>query len=124
MRTAANWAIAEKNSPNPAWSDRFHHYWSGWCEQFASQAEGFPNPSFGSATEHYNWQRGQGRIHTDTNHPSQCRRLLDRTRRDQHRWRSGRRDFRHPGDRYPVRQYAVVGGLSNKYLGWARPIGS
>ena len=33
MQNAANWAISEKNSPNPAWSDHFGHRRSGRCEQ-------------------------------------------------------------------------------------------
>lgn len=68
MQNAANWAIAEKNSPDPTWSDHFGHPWSGYCEQFAEQAEGFAF-TFASAIDDYNWQYSNGRIHTDTNPP-------------------------------------------------------
>jgi uncharacterized protein YraI len=44
MQAAANWAVAEMRSPNPTWSDHFGHPWSGYCEQFAEQAEGFTLP--------------------------------------------------------------------------------
>jgi hypothetical protein len=68
MQNAANWAVAEKNSPNPAWSDHFGHYWSGWCEQFAEQAEGFQF-RFSSALADYQAELNAGRIHTDTSPP-------------------------------------------------------
>jgi hypothetical protein len=68
MQYAANWAIAEKNSPDPTWSDHYGHPWSGWCEQFAEQAEGFAF-RFASAIDDYNWERNNLRIHTDTNPP-------------------------------------------------------
>ncbi len=128
MQNAANWANAEKNSPDPTWSDHFGHAWSGWCEQFVEQAEGFTF-RFASATDHYNWQRNNGRIATDANPPVGA--LV---------FYGGAGGFGHVavsigggqvigtlgyvGQRLPVSQYPVVGYLSNPYLGWARPIGS
>lgn len=128
MQYAANWALAEKNSPDPTWSDHFGHAWSGWCEQFAEQAEGFTF-RFASAMDDYNWQRNAGRIHTDTNPPPGA--LV---------FYSGSGGYGHVavsigggqevgtlgyvGQRLPVSQYSVVGYLSNPYLGWALPIGS
>lgn len=68
MQNAASWAISEKNSPNPAWSDHFGHYWSGRCEQFAEQAEGFQF-SYPSALADYQAELNAGRIHTGTIRP-------------------------------------------------------
>src|SRR5437879_4335428 len=68
MQAAANWAISEKNSPDPTWSDHFGHAWSGWCEQFVEQADGFAF-TFPSAIADYQWQAGNGRIHTAANPP-------------------------------------------------------
>jgi hypothetical protein len=128
MQRAANWAIAEKNSPDPTWSDHYGHAWSGWCEQFAEQAEGFTF-RFASAIDHYRWQQGQGRIHTDANPPVGA--LV---------FYGGGGGYGHvaisigggqavgtygtSGQRLPVRQYPVTGYLSNPYYGWAKPIGS
>jgi hypothetical protein len=47
--------------PDPTWSDHFGHAWSGWCEEFAEQAEGFQF-NFGSAMQDYTWGRDHGRI--------------------------------------------------------------
>lgn len=128
MQRAAAWATAEKNSPDPTWSDHFSHAWSGWCEQFAEQAEGFTF-QFASATAHYQWQAARGRIHTDASPPVGAVVFY-----------GGSNGFGHVaisigggqeigtygfvGSRLPVRQYPVVGFLSNPYLGWAYPIGS
>jgi hypothetical protein len=128
MQDAANWAIAEKNSPDPTWSDHFGHPWSGYCEQFAEQAEGFAF-RFPSAIDDYYWARNNGRIHTDTNPPPGA--LV---------FYGGGGGYGHVavsigngqevgtlgyvGQRLPVSQYPVVGYLSNPYLGWAMPIGS
>ncbi|MFL5910615.1 MAG: SH3 domain-containing protein [Gaiellaceae bacterium] len=128
MRNAVNWAIAEKNSPDPTWSDHYGHAWSGWCEQFVEQAEGFAF-RFPSAIDDYNWQKANGRIETDAYPPAGA--LV---------YYGGGGGFGHVavsigggqaigtlgyvGQRLPVSQYAVVGQLSNPYLGWARPIGS
>jgi hypothetical protein len=128
MQNAANWANAEKDSPDPTWSDYYGRAWSGWCEQFAEQAEGFTF-RFASAINHYNWQLSHGRIHTDTNPPVGAVVFY-----------GGGGGYGHVavsigggqvigtlgnvGQRLPVSQYPVVGYLSNPYLGWARPIGS
>lgn len=127
MQRAANWAIAEANSPDPTWSDYFGHAWSGYCEQFAEQAEGFTF-RYPSATADFQWQQANGRIHTDANPPAGA--LV---------YYSGG-SFGHVavsigsgqeigtlgyvGQRLAVRQYPVLGFLSNPYLGWAKPIGS
>lgn len=66
---AVAWAIAEKNSPNPRWSDEFGRAWSGYCEGFAEVAFGVRS-QFYSAYQHYTWQLNNGRIHTDTNPPA------------------------------------------------------
>jgi hypothetical protein len=128
MQRAANWAIAEAHSPDPTWSDHFGHAWSGYCEQFAEQAEGFTF-RFPSAIADYQWQQSNGRIHTDANPPVGA--LV---------YYGGGGGYGHVavsigngqeigtygyvGQRLPVRQYPVLGYLSNPYLGWANPIGS
>lgn len=128
MQAAANWAVAEMRSPDPTWSDHFGHPWSGYCEQFAEQAEGFTF-RFPSATADFQWQSANGRIHTDTSPPVGA--LV---------YYGGGGGFGHVavsigggqeigtygfvGQRLAVRQYPVVGFLSNPYLGWANPIGS
>jgi hypothetical protein len=128
MQAAANWAIAEKNSPDPTWSDHYGHAWSGWCEEFAEQAEGFQF-RFGSATQDYTWERDHGRIHTDANPPVGA--LV---------FYGGGNGYGHVavsvgggqaigtlgyvGQRLRVSQYPVVGYLTNPYYGWALPIGS
>jgi uncharacterized protein YraI len=128
MQNAVAWATAEKNSPDPTWSDHFGHAWSGYCEQFVEQAEGFAF-RFPSAIADYQWEANHGRIHTDTNPPPGA--LV---------FYGGGGGYGHvavsigngqeigtlgyAGQRLPVRQYPVVGYLSNPYLGWANPIGS
>jgi uncharacterized protein YraI len=128
MSAAANWAQAEKNSPNPRWSDHFGHAWSGWCEQFAEQAEGFP-AVFPSAFAHYQWQLSHGRIHTDTNPPVGAVVFYGGAGGYGHVAVSigGGQEIGtlgNVGDNLPVSQYPVIGYLSNPYLGWANPIGS
>jgi hypothetical protein len=127
MQNAANWAIAEKNSPDPTWSDHFGHPWSGWCEQFAEQAEGFQF-RFGSALENYNWENSHGRIHTDTNPPAGALVFYSGGTSGHVAVSIGGGQevgtYGFYGQRLSVRQYPVVGFLSNPYLGWANPIGS
>jgi len=65
---AADWAVREKNSPNPRWSDEFGRAWSGYCEGFVEVAFG-TRGSFTSAFAHYEWHRSRGRIRTDANPP-------------------------------------------------------
>jgi cell wall-associated NlpC family hydrolase len=134
MQAAAAWAIAEKNSPNPFWSDHFGHQWSGYCEQFAWEADGLKSMPFvdHNAMDHYRWQLSQGRIHTDTNAPVGAVVF----------WGTGApEDLGHVavsigngqavgtlGDgrtALPVSQYSLVGYFTTvKYLGWGRPVGS
>lgn len=131
MQNAANWAISEKNSPNPAWSDHFGHYWSGWCEQFAEQAEGFQF-RFSSALADYQAALNAGRIHTDTSPPVGALVFYSGGGGAGHVAVSignGQEigTLGYVGDHYPVSQYAVVGSpqlSGNPYLGWALPIGS
>lgn len=128
MQNAANWAISEKNSPNPAWSDHFGHYWSGWCEQFAEQAEGFQF-RYGSALADYQAELNAGRIHTDTNPPVGALVFYGGANGSGHVAVSignGQEigTYGYVGQTYPIQQYPVTGFLSNPYLGWAEPIGS
>jgi hypothetical protein len=127
MRAAATWAIAEKNSPDPTWSDHYGHPWSGWCEQFVEQANGF-RFRFPSAIAHYTSQRDQHRIHTDTNPPVGAVVFY-----------GGGGGYGHVGvsigagqvistqgylgQRLPVWQHGVT-ALSNPYYGWAYPYGA
>ncbi len=126
MQAAASWAIAEKSSPDPTWSDYFGHAWSGWCERFVEQANAF-RFHFGSAIEHYRWHRDRYRIHTDTNAPVGAVVFY------------GGGAYGHVGvsigggwvistqgvygQRLPVWQHWIT-GLSNPYYGWAYPIGA
>lgn len=119
---AAQWATAEKNSPNPRMSDQLRHAWSGFCESFVEIAFGTIG-RFGSATIHYNWQRSAGRIHTDPNPPRGA--LV---------FYGGGDGYGHigvsigggqvistqglSGQYLPVWQHGVT-ALSNPYLGWA-----
>ena len=128
MQSAANWAIAEKNSPDPTWSDRLGHPWSGWCEAFAEQAEGFTF-RFPSAIADYQLQAARGRIHTDTNPPVGALVYYGAGGGYGHVAVSiggGQAigTYGYVGQRLPVRQYPVTGYLSNPYIGWANPIGS
>lgn len=124
LQAAANWAIAEKNSPDPTWSDHFQVAWSGWCERFVEQANGF-RFQYGTALDHYNSQNAAGRIHTGTDAPVGA--LVF--------WNGGTSGhvaisvgggqaigtYGVYGQRLPVRQYPLTGFLTNTYLGWAYP---
>jgi uncharacterized protein YraI len=128
MQAAANWAVSEKNSPDPAWSDHYQHYWSGWCEEFAEQAEGFQF-RFATATADYNAEHNAGRIHTDTNPPAGALVFYGGGGGAGHVAVSignGQEigTLGYVGDHYPVSQYPVTGYLTNPYLGWALPFGS
>ncbi|TCO46865.1 NlpC/P60 family protein [Kribbella antiqua] len=127
MLAAANWAIAEKNSPDPTWSDHYGHQWSGWCEQFVEQAGGF-RYWFPRAIDHYNWQLNNGRIHPDTNPPRGAVVFYGGGEGAGHVGVSlgGQQVISTQGNgklRLPVWQHNVT-GLSNPYLGWAYPIGA
>jgi hypothetical protein len=127
MRSAADWAVAEMHSPDPTWSDHFGHAWSGWCEEFAEQAEGFPQ-TFPTALSQYTWQRDHGRIHTDTNPPVGAVVFWDGGSAGHVAISIGGGQavgtYGNVGQRLAVRQYPVVGFLTNNYLGWANPVGS
>lgn len=128
MQAAANWAIAEKNSPDPTWSDHYGHAWSGWCEQFVEQAEGFKF-RFDSAIADYQWEANNGRIHTDANPPLGALVFYGGANGNGHVAVSigGGQEIGTLGSfgqRLRVSQYPVIGYLSNPYLGWALPIGS
>ena len=127
MQNAANWAIAEKNSPDPTWSDHFGHPWSGYCEQFAEQAENFAF-FFGTAMDNFNWQNSHGRIHSDANPPPGALTFYGGAGGAGHVAVSvgdGQEigTLGYAGQRLPVSQYAVTGFISD-YRGWALPIGS
>jgi hypothetical protein len=128
MQAAANWAIAEKNSPDPTWSDHFGHQWSGWCEQFVEQAEGFTF-RFNRALDDYQWEANNGRIHTDANPPVGALVFYGTGASPSGHVAvsiGGGQAVGTIGDgskRLPVSQYPVVGYVAN-YLGWALPIGS
>lgn len=128
MQSAASWAISEKNSPNPAWSDHYGHYWSGYCEQFAEQAEGFQF-RYPTALADYQAEANAGRIHTDTNPPVGALVFYSGAGGAGHvavSLGNGQEigTIGNVGDRSPVRQYPVIGFLTNPYLGWAVPMGS
>jgi hypothetical protein len=124
MQAAANWAYAELHSPDPTWSDYLRRPWSGWCEVFVEQANGF-RFRFGSAIEHYNRQNAESRIHRDTNPPVGAVVFY-----------GGGNGYGHVGvsigsgqvistqgylgQRLAVRQHGVT-ALSNPYYGWAYP---
>lgn len=119
---AADWAIAEKNSPNPRWSDEFGRAWSGYCEGFAEVAYG-TRGQFPSAYSHYLWQLNSGRIRKDANPPVGA--LV---------FYGGGGGYGHIGvsigsgqvistqgfdkQYLPVWQHTVT-GISNPYYGWA-----
>jgi Bacterial SH3 domain len=128
MQNAANWAVAEARSPDPTWSDHFGHAWSGYCEEFAEQAEGFTF-RFSSALTDYQWQAAHGRIHTDSNPPVGALVYYGAGGGFGHVAVSignGQEigTYGYAGQRLAVRQYPVRGFLSNPYYGWANPIGS
>lgn len=128
MQSAASWAVSEKNSPNPAWSDHYGHYWSGYCEQFAEQAEGFQF-RYVTAIADYQAQLNAGRIHTDTSPPAGALVFYAGAGGAGHITVSlgnGQEigTLGYVGDHNPVSQYPVTGFLSNPYLGWAEPPGS
>ncbi|SDO88644.1 hypothetical protein SAMN04515671_2241 [Nakamurella panacisegetis] len=127
MQNAANWAVGEKNSPDPTWSDYFHRPWSGLCEAFVQQAEGF-RFQFGSALADYYWQKNNGRIHLDPYPPVGALVFYAGGAYGHVAVSIGGGQevgtYGFDGQRLPVRQYPVTGYLTNRYLGWSRPIGS
>jgi hypothetical protein len=125
METAANWASSQAGS---TYSSYFRHYWSGWCEQFAEQAEGF-HFTYGSAYLDYQAEANAGRIHADASPPAGALVFYGGSNGAGHVAVSigngqeiGTYGF--VGQTYPIRQYPVTGFLTNPYLGWAIPFGS
>jgi uncharacterized protein YraI len=115
-QNAANWAISEKNLPNPAWSEHFGHYWSGRCEQFAEQAEGFQF-SYPSALADYQAELNADRIHTGTIPPVGALVFYGGGKGAGHvavSTGNGQEiaTLDYVRDRYPVSQYAVAGSPS------------
>ena len=124
MQNAANWAIAQERS---TWSSHYGHNWSGWCEQFAEQAEGFKF-TFGSALDDYQAEYAANRIHNDSNPPVGALVFYDGGTSGHVAVSIGNGQevgtYGYVGNQYPIMQYAVRGFLSNNYLGWALPFGS
>lgn len=125
MQAAASWAQTQLGS---TWSSHYGHYWSGYCEQFAEQAEGFQF-TYGSAYLDYQAEANAGRIHTDTNPPVGALVFYSGASGNGHVAVSignGQEigTYGYPGQVYPIKQYPVTGFLSNPYLGWAYPVGS
>ena len=120
-QNAANWAIAEKNSANPNWSDEFGRAWSGYCEGFAEIAYGKSN-QFTSALVHYQWQLNNGRISTNTNPPAGALVFYDGGTFGHIGVSIGSGQVistqGYDGQYLPVWQHSVT-GLYNRYLGWA-----
>jgi hypothetical protein len=118
---ALNWVVAEKNSPNPSWSDEFGRPWSGYCEGFTEVAFGTRN-QFTSALNHYYWQLNNGRIRTDTNPPAGAIVFYAGGSYGHVGISIGNSQVistqGYDGQYLPVWQHHVT-GLSNKYLGWA-----
>lgn len=119
---AVAWAIAEKNSPLPQWSDEFQRYWSGYCEGFVEVAFG-TRGQFASAIAHYNWQLARGRINTNTSPPPGAVVFYGGSGGYGHvgvAIGSGQviSTQGYNGQRLAVWQHSVT-GLSNPYLGWA-----
>jgi len=124
MQNAASWAIAQERS---TWSSHYGHNWSGWCEQFAEQAEGFKF-TFGSALDDYRAEYAANRIHNDSSPPVGALVFYDGGTSGHVAVSIGNGQevgtYGYVGNQYPIMQYAVRGFLSNNYLGWAPPFGS
>ena len=124
MQNAASWAIAQIGAVTSA------HYggnWSGWCEQFAEQAEGFKF-TFGSALDDYRAEYAANRIHSDSNPPVGALVFYDGGTSGHVAVSIGNGQevgtYGYVDNQYPIMQYAVRGFLTNNYLGWALPFGS
>ena len=127
MKQAAKWAISVAGSANPTWSAHLHHSWSGYCEAFVSQAEGYA-VEFDSALAGYKWQLAQGRIHTDSNPPAGALVYYKGGAYGHVAISIGNGQevgtLGNAGQHLPVQQYAVRGFITAPFLGWANPIGS
>ncbi|MCC7543601.1 hypothetical protein IT415_02735 [bacterium] len=117
-QAAVGWVIAEKNSPDPTWSDQFGRPWSGYCEGFVEVAFGTRGRAW-SSDEHYAFRLARGQIHTDTNPPAGV--FVFYSGHVGLSIGNGQvistQGFN--GQRLPVWQHSVT-GLKNAYLGWAR----
>jgi|GEM_PF-1868037 len=119
---ALNWAVAEKNSPNPRRSDEFGRAWSGYCEGFVEVAFG-TKFVFGSALVHYYWQLNSGRVVKNTNPPPGAVVFYGGGAGNGHVGISlGNGQVistqGYDGQYLPVWQHSVT-GIGNPYLGWA-----
>ena len=127
MKKAAEWAISVTKSANPAWSPHFNRAWSGYCEAFVSEAEGYM-VGFDSALAGYRWQLAQGRIHTDSNPPAGALVYYKGGAYGHVAISIGNGQevgtLGSAGENLPVQQYAVRGFLPAPFLGWATPVGS
>ncbi len=117
-QSAVSWVIAEKNSPDPTWSDQFRRPWSGYCEGFVEVAFATRGRAW-SSDEHYNYRLSRGQIRTDTNPPAgafvfYAGHVGLSIGNGQVISTQG-----YNGQRLAVWQHSLT-GLSNKYLGWAR----
>lgn len=119
---AVAWAIHEKNSPAPAWSDQLGTWWSGRCEIFVELAYG-TRARAASAMAHYQYQLRRGRIHTDTQPPAGAFVFYGGSSDGHVGLAVGNGQVvstqGYSGERKPIWQHRVT-GLSNPYLGWAR----
>jgi hypothetical protein len=125
-QAAARWAIAEKNSRFPAWSDQLGTWWSGHCEAFVEIAYGRSITRYGSAAIDYNAMAAMGRIHRDDQAPVGAL-VFYAGGSDGHVALSiggGQvvSTIGYVGNRYPVQQVGIH-WFSNPYLGWAMPVG-
>lgn len=134
MQAAANWAASQVHS---TYSSHYGHNWSGWCEQFAEQAEGFQF-SFGSAYKDYLAENSANRIHPASwNQTPPVGALVfygggaivngQQTGHVAVSIGNGQEigTYGYAGaPAYPIQQYPVTRFLTNPYLGWAFPFGS
>jgi surface antigen len=118
---AVQYAVAEKNSPDPTWSDVDRRPWSGMCQLFVERAFG-TSGRFGSAMNHYWAHRNADRIHTDANPPAGALVFWSSDSSYGHVAISvgggqviGTVGYN--GQRLPVSQYPI--GHIRGYLGWA-----
>lgn len=127
MKQAAKWAISVASSANPTWSAHFNHPWSGYCEAFVSQAEGYM-VGFDSALAGYKWQLAHGRIHSDSNPPAGALVYYKGGAYGHVAISIGNGQevgtLGNTGQRLPVQQYPVRGFITSPFLGWANPLGS
>ena len=125
-QTAASWAIAERNSRFPTWSDQLGTSRREHCEAFVEIAYGRSITRYGSAAIDYNAMAAMGRIHRDDQAPAGAL-VFYAGGSDGHVALSiggGQvvSTIGYVGNRYPVQQVGIH-WFSNPYLGWAMPVG-